>query len=468
MKSLVRRPLKTVMLFVIFLIVFNLAFTGYIIENSIVESKNYIRNQMGGVVEYRMDFTSALPAMVGGAVRPPALSLSVAEKIAANRYVQSYFITEYANANSDGIEPAETQQTGGGFQRSASEFVLVGSNQTAPLDLAMGKVKLSGGSLLSQQNLLNGDSVVVISQDIALKNGLRVGDTISLTGAAFYLPMQGRQGQGSTDNTGATAIDYEVVGIYEAVEDGFNVNTIYTSLAVTNKINNTGNTDNTTASIVYILDSPNHVEAFKQEASPYLTSEYHSLYSNDDQYKSLTRPLDLISFITSILIWVVLIAGAAIILAVVTIFVRDRKFEIGLLLSSGESKMGIVSQFIIEIVIVAIIAFGISVGSSHIVSQSVSDWIVENQLLAENSFVGSTGGTAPVAGFQPRFLAGRNLSSIYGEVDMESVAAEFDVSINASVMGNLFFVSLLLVLAGASIPLSVIMRYNPKRILQDY
>lgn len=468
MKSLLRRPIKTVMLFVIFFIVFNLVFTGFIIENSVEESKNYVRNQMGAVVEYRMDFAAVMTnqGVTGGVMSPPALSLSVAERVAANRYVLNYFITDNANANSDEIQPANTQQTGGGFQRNASDFILAGSNQVVPLDLVMGKVTLVDGNLLSQQNVENGDYVIVISQDVAKKNNLRVGDSISLSGAA--MGIFGRPGQNNTTKINTSASEYAVIGLYEALEDGYNVNTMFTSLPVTSQINNTGNSDDTSATIVYLLDNPDHVEAFKQEASPYLTSEYHSLYSNDNEYESLTRPLNLISFITSILIWVVFIAGAAIILAIVTIFVRDRKFEIGLLLSSGESKMGIVKQFIIEIVVVAIIAFGISVGTSHIASKSVSNWIVENQLLAETSLIGSTSDTMTVNNFSRGQMGRFGSSSIYGDVNMENVAAEFDVSLSAAVMRNLLLFSLLLVLAGASIPLSVILSYNPKRILQDY
>ncbi len=464
LKSLYRRPVKTIMLFVIFFIVFNLVFTGLIIDNSIDESKTYIRNQMGGVVEYRMDLTQA---MAQRNMNLPSLSLNVAERIANNRYVQNYFVTESANANSDQIEPVETQQTLGGFVRGASDFTLTGSNQAAPLDLVMGNITLVEGSLFSEQNLANGDRVVLVSQDVAQKNDLRVGDVISLAGAGMGAMMPGQRG-GMPDNTTGTALDYEVVGIYGAVEDEFSTNTLFAPLTVIDAINNRGDRDETNASIVYFLDSPDYIEAFKAEVSPYITSEYHILYSNDDAYESLTKPLNLLSFIAFLLIWVVFIAGAAIVLAIVTIFVRDRKFEIGLLLSSGEGKMRIVSQYIFEIVLVAIISFGISVGSSTIASKSVSNWIVEHQLLAESSLIAGTSNSTPDINFPQRIQMGRNTTSIYGDVDMESVAAEFDVALNPSVMGNLFMISLLLVLAGSSIPLVVILSYKPKRILQDY
>lgn len=465
MKSLVRRPVKTVMLFMILFVVFNLIFTGFIIENSIGKSKDYIRTQMGAAVEYRMDYTSAMTPGSQTQTRPPALSLQVAESIAQSPYVMGYFVAESANANSDTLEPAETQESSQGFQRSFSDFTLSGSNQATPLDFAMGEVKLSEGRLLLESELENGEAKVLVSRDVATTNDLRIGDIVALSPAAAQTGRAPGQATAGTVTT-APASDYEVVGIYEVVSEDFSVNTIFTSNAVITGLSDTAASDDTSASIVYLLDSPDNVQAFKDEVSPLVTSEYHTLYSNDDSYESLTKPLDLLTVITSILIWVVFIAGAAIILAIVTIFVRDRKFEIGLLLSSGEGKMKIVSQFVIEILVIAILAFGVSVGTSRVASGAVSTWIVENQLLSETSIIGSTTDTT----VNIRNQMGRNNASesIYGDVDMENVAESFDVSLSLSVMGNLLLVSVILVLIGSTIPLSVIMGYNPKRILQDY
>lgn len=471
LKSLVRRPAKTSMLFVILFIVFNLIFTGFIIQNSIQKSKEYIRSQIGSAVEYRMDFTSFMTGdRIAGQTQtaPPALSLTVAEKIAANQYVKSYYVTESANMNSTSIKPATTQATStGGFQRAFSNFTLSGSNKTENLDFVLNNVTLSSGKTLTADDLKNGSKVMIISEDVATANSLRIGDTIKLSQARAQQPgnQGGQNGAGTT--TTAAETDYEVIGIYKAVKDGFDVNTMFTSNTMIYSLNGTTASDSTSGSIVFLLDSPDHVDAFKKEASPYLTSKYHTLYSNDSEYVSLTKPLNLISFITSILLWVVFIAGAAIILALVTIFVRDRKFEIGLLLSSGEGRLKIVSQFIFEMLIIAVIAFSASVVSSSVTSKGVSTWIVDNQLLSQTGIIASTS-TETSANQIIRFQGqGQSSVSLYGAVNMQSVADKFDVSVNISVIGQLMLASFALVLIGSSIPLVVIMGYKPRRILQD-
>lgn len=486
-KSLVRRPAKTVMLFLIMFVVFNLIFTGFIIQNSVQKSKEYIRSEIGSVVEYKMDYSSLMsanstPGAVATMTRPPALSLSVAEKMAKNPYVTGYYVTESANADSDTIDPASTTSTSDTFQRNFSSFTLSGTNGTDNLDFVLGNVVLKEGKTLSQDDVNNASNVAIISEDLATANSLQVGDTISLTKASQQQPgASGQGGQGNTassssgssstsssassSSSSSTAYDFTVIGIYKASSTDFDVNTIFTSNAMVNTVNGTTASDDTEGSIVFTLDSADHVDSFIAQCTPYLTSEYHTLSSDDSEYESLTKPLDLISFIASILIGVVFVAGALIILALVTIFVRDRKFEIGLLLSSGEGRLKIIAQFMLEILAIAIVAFTISVATSNLTSGFVSSWIVDNELLSTTSLIGSTSTTTAANQFQ----MGRNKSStsLYGSVDMQNVADEFNVSINASVLSELMLASIVLVLIGSSIPLIVIMGYKPKRILQD-
>jgi putative ABC transport system permease protein len=329
--------------------------------------------------------------------------------------------------------------------------------------------------------LKSGTALVIISEDVATANNVRVGDAIGLSKVTPTRPgnqggqnvpnnsssTAGTQSAASVTAAAATESQYEVIGIYKAVKDTFNVNTMFTSNAVIDDLNQTAASDETSGSIVFLLDSPDHVAAFKSEASPLLTSKYHTLYSDDSEFTSLTKPLNLISFITSILIWVVFIAGAAIIMALVTIFVRDRKFEIGLLLSSGEGRLKIISQFIFEILIIAIVAFALSALSSTFAAKGVSNWIVDNELLSSTSLVSTTTNTATNIGnpFQNGF--NRTSTSLYGAVDMQSVADQFNVAVNGSVIGNLLIASIILILFGSSIPLVVIMGYRPRRIMQE-
>lgn len=488
-KSLIRRPAKTIMLLLILFVVFNLIFVGFIIRNSVSQSKEYIRSQIGGAVEYRVDMTSLISSAAGNPRNAmqsvPALSQKVADKIAKSSYVSQYFVSETASVNATAIKPAQTQSDTGGFQGNFSDFTMKGSNVPEGIDFVTGSITLKDGSFPSSANVDNGDPVILISQAVATANNLRINDKVTLgyVKRTQQAPVAGNAGGGIAggnnggnnrqQTTSTTKSEtYNIIGIYDTKSTTYNVNTVLTSNKAILSLSSRAASDNTNASIVFMLKNPADVDAFVAENKPFLTSQYHTLYSNDAEYNSLTRPLNLIAVITSLLISVVFAAGAAIILAIVTIFVRDRKFEIGLLLSSGEGRFKIVMQFVFEMTMIAIIAFLLSAVSSNLIAKSVGNWIANEQLLSTQSvLVDSTTTTtsAPAQFIQQRGPGGRNnQANVYGSVNMKDVAAEFDASISSKVFGQLLLSSLLLVLIGSGVPLVVIMGYNPRRILQDY
>lgn len=474
-KSLVRRPAKTIMLLIILFVVFNLIFVGFIIRNSVAQSKEYIRDQIGGAVEYRVDMSSIINVVPGnprnGMPNIPALSLKVADKIAKSSYVSQYFVSETSSVNSEDITPAQTQASTGGFQGRFSDFNLKGSNMPESIDFVLGSIALKEGSFPSTANVENGDLVIMVSEAVAKSNNLRINDKVTLGYVTRTAFLPGAGAGGDRQNTQQTTVSntktFNVIGIYEAKSTDYDVNTLLTSNKTIYALSGQTASDNSNASIIYVLTHPDDVDAFIKENTPYLTSQYHSLYSNDEKYESLTRPLNLISVITSLLISVVFAAGAAIILAIVTIFVRDRKFEIGLLLSSGEGRPKIIMQFVFEMTIIAIIAFSLSAGSSNLIAKGVGNWIVNEQLLSDQSVLVDSGNTNQNQ-FMIRSGAFRgNTTNIYGSVDMKDVATEFDASISAEVFGQLLLISIVLVMIGSGVPLVVIMGYNPRRILQD-
>lgn len=395
----------------------------------------------------------------------------MADKIAQGQYVENYFITESANINSSAIDPAQSSSATSEFTRDFSSFTLSGSNGSDFLDFVLGHVKLTAGRMPTGDEVKSGASVVVISQDVATANNLLPGDSIPLSMATQTRKganSGGAPGQGGmTGTTSGDESDYQIIGLYEAVLDGFYVNTMFTSNNTICKLRGTTASDETTGSIVFLLDSPEHIDAFKEESAPYLTSTYHILYSDDTEYNTLTKPLNILSFITSILIWIVFVAGAAIIVTLVTIFVRDRKFEIGLLLSSGEGRLKIVSQFVLEMLVIVVLAFLLSTASSSLISKGVSSWIADNQLLSTSSLIGSTAAMALDTETSPFRDFRQSSVSLYGAINMQSVADEFNVSVDGLVVSELMLTSVLLILIGSAVPLSIIMGFKPRRIMQD-
>lgn len=463
--SLVRKPTKAIMIFGILFVVFGLVFTGILIRNSVTESKKYIRIEMGAVVSYVPNYVKYSNTVNDSDSSEDfdytqlELSSSVAYDIAEDSAVKKIYLTENGYVMSSSL--ISGMDNGGervyydddSEQMNYAYFTTTGNNQPVPVEFENNNLTLVSGRHMTEDDFTNNAYVVLISEELALANNITVGDTISFTPENYNYSYD-ENGNYIEEDEGEP-IDFEVIGLYSGAAS-YGVDNIFTSLEITQMLSGRDEMEEEMApsNIRFLLYDPLDVEAFIERSSTLLPSEYTQLTSNDSAYKTLTRPLDLIATITNILIVVVFIAGAIIVIAIVTIFVRDRKFEIGLLLSSGESKIKIVSQFIVEIFVVAIIAFALSAGASQLSSDYIAKWIVTNQLVVDDSEE------------QTNYYY-YNSTGTNDTVDMEQVADEFDISLSFGVILNLMLVSFVLLLVAASIPLLIILSFKPREALQD-
>jgi len=438
--SLIRKPTKAIMIFAILFVVFGLVFTGIIIQNSITKSKEFVRNELGAEVEFKPDYIKAMKDQLDSSeYEKLSLSTTLAKVIAKDLAVKETYITERTSGVNESLKSAVSQ--GDGFATATissgpeASFPLIGTNTLIPLEFEQGYYTISDGRHRSEED--NGRDVLMISQELASKNNVAVGDTVEITS--------------SVDDK---AYSFEIIGIYTG-SSSYTVDEMFTSLESEKKLAVSIGDEEHADSIRFMLHDPMDVEAFIERHKNQIPSDYIYLYSNDTEYKTLTRPLDLIATITNILLWVVFIAGAIIMIAIITIFVRDRKFEIGLLLASGESKIKIIAQFMLEILVVSVLAFTIAAGTSQLSSGYVAKWIVTNQLVEDDADARSD--VFAVSLDQENEDA----------VKISDVAKEFDVSINKKVIIQLIFISFGLVLFSTSTPLMIILAYKPRETLQD-
>jgi putative ABC transport system permease protein len=432
------------MILVILLVVYGLVFTGIIIQNSVKSSKDYVRKELGAIVEMRTDFMKVMEQQLSrDEFMKLNLSVTLAKEIAKDPLVKELYITEMTSASNKDLKSAMNLSGDGGggvvmatmASGPSGSFPLMGSNVDIPMEFSNGTYQLTEGRLREAGD--QGKDTLVISEELASKNNLAIGDMVELT-----------------SDVDEQSYSFEIIGIYKGASSVI-VDQMFTSLDSAKKLAGTvGEEDNATY-IGFLLKDPLEIDDFIKQHKNQMPNEFITLYANDNEYKSLTRPLDLISTIISILLVVVFVAGVIIMLAIITIFVRDRKFEIGLLLASGEGKMKIISQFILEILIVSILAFGVAAGASKFSSDYAASWIVKNQLVEENTETMGGMISIGIGGDQGK------------EVKISDVAREFNVSVDQEVIGNLLLISFVIVILSAGAPLSIILGYKPRESLQD-
>ena len=246
-------------------------------------------------------------------------------------------------------------------------FTVIGySSYEAMKDFIDGTYTITDGEVSSDFNS-NG---CVISKELATLNDLKVGDKITLT---------------NPDNSKLT-YELEITGIYEensSESDETNrmfsssANTIITNVNTISSIKDDDEDMSVTIDPTYLLVNKDVADRFSEEVKKEGLADYYTVTDNVDIVTSATKSIvNVKTFATSFLL-ITLVIGAVVLLVINMINIRERKYEIGVLRTIGMRKITLVSQFIIELVVVAF--FGLLVGAGI---GSLSSVKIANSLLA--------------------------------------------------------------------------------------
>ena len=365
-----------------------------------------------------------------------------------------------------------------------------------------GEYQIVSGRFYTQQEIDNGALVCLISENLAALNGVSVGDSITL--AVNYLA-------GYMQQFGVTAEDlensFEVIGIFShnqpITPDAPNFNycypyenpdnmifmpstTIYMAqlpmqqkqfdyyaemYAGTDKSDDYYNdpanrpSEENMESQMYIndvtllLNDPMEVEDFVKDYQASL-SQFASLSANNEEFNRLAKPLDTLSMYANFIVWLVIINAIVIITLVTALTLKTREYEIGVLLSIGASKFKVIAQFFIELAIVAILGFTLSVVSGSLIAKKIGNTVLEYQIASsevsqDEDYIYNNNGFDPWN------------TDYTTDISLEDLVAEYEVRISPIIIGEIYVLGLGIVLISVIIPSFMIMRYNPKKILMN-
>ena len=102
----------------------------------------------------------------------------------------------------------------------------------------------------------------------------------------------------------------------------------------------------------------------------------YTIVKSEDTFLALSKSFDSLDKIINMVLIGAIIAGVIILSLVLAFWIQGRVHETGILLSIGVSKFNIISQYIIELLLISILAFGGSYFSSKVISQNIGNTIV--------------------------------------------------------------------------------------------
>ncbi len=435
-----------------------------------------------------------------------SLTLDEYKKYADAPSVKSFYYTVTASFDgSDGFEPVTTDSSSGsgssfpafggmggmgGMFGSSGDFSLVGySSDEAMTSFINGTATMVSGAVFVEGT----ESFdCIISEELATYNSLSVGDTVTLT---------------NPQNEEETYI-LTVVGIYSdsTSNEGFQsmmgsdpANSIYVSSAALSLILEQSEglsetvTDETTGreyetavtgtiAASYVMADVDAYYSFESEVRDLGLSDSYSVSSSDiSSFENSLVPLNTLSKMAGWFLIVILIIGA-VILVVLNIFnIRERKYEIGVLMAIGMKKGKVAAQFMTEVFVVTLAAVIVGIGIGAVSAVPVTNALLENQINSsqknsnriEEGFGGGNRGDMPNIGNMGGFGGGQRPSGDFGAIEgifgagAANYISEINSAMNLTVVLQMLGIAVLLTLVAGAAAVLFVMRYEPLKILAN-
>ncbi|HDR7589720.1 permease [Bacillus mycoides] len=462
--SMKKRIGTSLILMAVFLIVTNLVLAGFTIQNASKRAADSARKKLGADVTLGLDFDKLgkQARETGEAPNPPQLNTKETDELAKSKHVKDYNYITHNFGIADGFKLVGVSEGEGKGKGKGSVAIAGGSGSGTEIDMNSslmiegvrktllqesfknGKNKIVDGKPITEQ--MQDQNVALMEKRLAEQNNLKVGDKVKVQ-------------SGDKKET----LEIEIIGIYETNEQpmGQNpppmmnpANKLYMPYSTLKKLE----VDEGMSSIqvVYFLNDPQYIDAFKKEAKKSdIDFNYFKLDAHDSLYKQMIGPIENIASTSQMIIYMVSIAGAIILGLIIMLSIKARRKEMGILLSIGEKKWKLMAQFVVEVVCIAILAFGLSITTGAKVSQFVGDNLLSSEIAtASEETATPQNGTVMMSG------PGGTLQD-----QKEDPIDKIDVSVTGEDVGKMGGIGLAIAILATLLPALSILRLNPKQIL---
>ena len=267
----------------------------------------------------------------------------------------------------------------------------------------------------------NDNNKIMIHEKFAELNNVNLGDKIKLS-------QEGK------------TLELEIVGIYSGdktntfngLSSDFIENTVYTDYKSSQELSNLI-ANNKVTSVEYGVEDPTKLDDVIKAVENLGTNNLMVSKSNKN-YELITSSVESITKITNMIRIGSVVVGVVILSLILMFWVRERTYEIGILLSLGTNKINLVLQFIVEVLLVTIFGLITALGIEMITI---------------------------------KYLA-NNVGSIFSEDIPKTIADELmKISVNGIDIVNLVIVMIAIVIISVVVALLPILKMKPKKILTN-
>ncbi|WP_313538762.1 ABC transporter permease [Enterococcus sp.] len=491
LKSITRRKGKSFILFLVVFVLGNVIAGAVAIQQSTANVERETKKKMGNVATVEMEYerfekeTADMPdeERYSEDFYPKTPSVDVYEQIGELSYIKYY---DYSNTS--GFETNKLKlytPEDGSMGMGGNYFSLKGGNLTEPLDMREGLIKLVEGEGFTDKDINESTNAVLVSKEVAEANNLSVGDQLVWDiRSEVYMDSSEAESDEETEDSGSTVVTFDypvtIAGIFSVVKKDDSsqsdqsdsaqqsnqawmlmdqINTFYASNNFVKEFNKVqmeklwGESsedvdDQQYYTPMFVLNSIDDVDAFRQEADA-LLPDYYKVVTNTDQYDEIAGGFNRLGVIANYIVIIASIAAMFIISLVVLLFLRDRKQELGIYLSLGESRGKVIGQIVIEVLLVSATALLVSLVTGNLLGGAVSNTLMQSDFMSPQVDNG--------------MVYYGSLMSV--DLNLNDVKDAYQVNFSVGYIITYLLLGLGTVLLSAVLPLLYILRLNPKKIM---
>ena len=315
----------------------------------------------------------------------------------------------------------------------------------------------------------NESNAAVISRDMADQNSLQIGDSISL----------------QADEEAKV----KIIGIYEIRKP----DPAYASIITYEKLENQIFIDTSALQslfgdmpvgfyeVAFSVYDPAQLDSIMSEVKGLSAIDWRAfeVTADNQTYLDAAAPLQKLQALVSSIIWVIALVSTVILSLILAMWGRSRIHETGVLLSLGIGKMKIIGQYLAEVLMIAVIAFGCSYFTSSAVAGQLANGLLQQNIPAsEEQAAGVT--ITKKDGFSEDVVVSRKDDSALSdmpsgqdtapEVEAAADGAETDreqisVMIDSYNMLQLYLIGIIVIILSVEISSLSVMRLKPREIL---
>jgi len=211
---------------------------------------------------------------------------------------------------------------------------------------------------------------------------------------------------------------------------------------------------------VFVLRDATYLSRFEEAARGILPPNERIVYLSNI-YEHMTGAMDSLNWLFTSLL-VASIGSVVIILSLlVTLFLKERKEEIGIYLALGEKKIKILAQLVTEVFVIGVLGLIVALAIGQLSADAFSEQLLRQEMIRQQDNVTDIDevcGNAfhcPLNWFSP------------GNMEAEEMMAHFDLSLSHDTMMMFFLGGFGVLFLSTVAPVLYVLRLSPKEVLLD-